>query len=60
MADWVRALAVLAEDPGLVPSIHMATQLSVNSISRGSMSPLLASSEARHTCDAHTYMQAKY
>lgn len=57
MAQWFRALATLAEDPGLSPSAHMCLTIISNSSSQGP-NPLLASTGIRHTCGTHTHMQA--
>lgn len=58
MAHWLRELAALMEDLGFVPAAtwwlnHQLLQL------QGSWHPPLTES-SRHTCGAHTYMQAKY
>lgn len=52
MAQWVTALAALAEGPVLVPS---TTVLQLQS--QGMLHPLLLSAHTRRTCGAHTCSQ---
>jgi len=57
MAMQLRALVALQEDPGLVPSTHMAV-CNCDYSSRGTHCSLLASSGIRHTCGPQTCMLA--
>ena len=58
MAHQFRALAILAEDLGSIPSTHMMAQNPINSQLQfqGIQCPLLASKGTRHACGMHTYM----
>ena len=58
MVQKLRALVVLVEDLGLVTSTHMT--LSLLYTLQGIRCPPLASPGTRHTCGAHTYMQATH
>jgi hypothetical protein len=55
MVQQLRTSIALAEDLGSVPS----SQLSVTQFQKSQCS-LLASVGIRHTCGAHTYMQAEH
>ena len=44
MVEWLRKLAALAEDPGWVPSTHMAAQNPLRLWILGIQCPLLTSS----------------
>lgn len=58
MAQHFRAMAVLSEDPGPVPST--ARQFTTTRFhSQGTCCLLLASSGTRHADGAYTHMQAK-
>lgn len=52
VAHWLRALATLVEDLGLIPSTHVCLQLT--------RYPLLTSTGAGYTCGVCTYKPAKY
>lgn len=64
MAQRLRALAALAEDPGSVPSTRESVHLSVLRLflthSPEILHSLLASVSTRHVYGAQTYMQAKH
>ena len=57
MTQWIRALAT--EDPGLAPRTHVVAH---NSVTPVPVALLLPSDlcDTKHTCGAHTYMQAKH
>lgn len=56
IVEWLRALAVLVEDLGLIPNTHMATHNHLQHRSRGSESWFPLTSEgARYASDAQTY-----
>jgi hypothetical protein len=61
MVQWLRALATLPEDPGLIPSkaCHGSSQPSVTSI-LGTQCPFLTSVGTRHAHGLQIYMQAKH
>jgi hypothetical protein len=54
IAQWLEALAVLAEDPGLIPSIHMVIPNSYNSTSRASSIFFLPPQAPRYVHSAQT------
>lgn len=55
---WVRALAALGEDIGLILSQHGGPPLSVTPVP-GVPCPLLASSGTRHACGAHIHIHVQ-
>lgn len=58
--QWLRTLAILAEDPGSIPSTHMVLHNHLSLQSQGIQCPLLNSVAIRHTHGAQIYMQAKH
>lgn len=58
MAQWLSMLVALPEDPGSVPSTHMALQLSVTLVPEDLMGFWLPWSPNVHM--VKTYMQPKY
>lgn len=56
MSHWLRELAALVEDPGLVSSTQMVTHNHLQLQLQGIQCPLLASG----THMMHTYMQTKH
>ena len=60
MAQWLRALAALAEDLGSVPRAHIEAHNLPITPFPGDPKPLLITIGARHVYDMHTYMQAKH
>ena len=54
MAQLVQALAVLPEDPGLIPSIQLAAH---HCQAQGIWCPFLTSIDTRHIDGAQTYIQ---
>lgn len=56
MALQLRALAVLAEETGLVPRTRMTAQQHLQLQFQDILHPLLTSVGTRHTCSALTYM----
>ena len=59
MARWLRALGVLAEDLGLVPSTYMVVHNNPYLQFRCSnILPLLTSVDTKNTCGTHTYIYA--
>jgi hypothetical protein len=56
MAHWLRALAVLPEDPGSIPSTHMAAQNHSITLVPGGLIP--SSDLQRH--QAHTWYTGKH
>lgn len=54
MAQWLRAFASLADQLGLVPSIHMVVTTVCTLVPRGLLEPLFT----RQACDTHLYIQA--
>lgn len=59
MAWWLRALAALAESPGLGPSTHMESHNHLQPQFQGIRCPLLASMGIRHAHGTHIDTQAK-
>lgn len=55
MARWLRALTILPEDPGLVPSTHMAALNHLTPV-LGDLMPLLASNRTACTWCTETYV----
>lgn len=60
MAQWLRALADLADNPALVLHIHMAAHNHLSLQFHGLQRSLLASESIKHACSAHTKEQAKH
>lgn len=56
---WLRALAALSGDWGLIPSTHMVTHNSLSYQFWGIRCLLLIYVRNRHRCDAHKFIQAK-
>ena len=60
MAQWLRILVVLPEDPGQIPSTHVvAYSLSVTPV-LGDLNPHFASMGANCAHGPQTYIQAKH
>lgn len=61
MVQGIRALAVLAEDQGSVPStqIHGGSQLPITLVI-GDLVALSGTRSNKHTCGIYTYIQAKH
>jgi hypothetical protein len=53
MADWLRRLAALAEDPGLVPSTPIATKNNLKFPFQSIQCPLLTSSGTAYMWGTH-------
>lgn len=60
MAQGLRSVAVLPEDIGSVPSIHMDANNCLQPQFQRSIYLLLAFEGTGHTCGRQTYIQAKY
>jgi hypothetical protein len=61
MAQWLRALTVLKDGPGLVPSTYLGGRQAHNSsISLIPGEPVPSSASPMHACGAQTYMKAKH
>lgn len=59
MAQWLSALTILVEDPGYIPSTHMAAHLLRYASSRGNLSALSWLPRVLHTGGVQAHMQAK-
>lgn len=58
MAQWSRAQTTLTEDPGSIPSIHMAVDKFLTLVLGNDA--IFWSLWAPHTCGVHIYMQAEH
>ena len=64
MAQWLREVAALAKDSGLIPSIYMAAQIFYNSSSMEIQHPFLKCSDTvciwclYRQADAHVHTRA--
>jgi hypothetical protein len=60
MVQWLRALAALPEDQGLIPSNHMVSHIHLQLQFQGIQHSLLTSTGTRHTCGAQPCMHAQH
>lgn len=57
MAQWLRELVAIAEDPGLILSTHLAANVSVTSVPMVSEAPSGLCRHHMHMIDRHTCRQ---
>lgn len=58
VAQGLRVLAGLPENPGSIPSTHMAAHTQNSRFRRSK--PFVWAPDTRHTCSAQIYIQGKY